>query len=121
MGCSHRRCAALPPNLRDAFCIFWDGTGSTSVRRMQGGAPSPITIDPDYPPAARVEIAMINRNLTIAASILFAVHYACGPAKAASESERLAAQLEQISAPPKLRMMTGAFSNNSLARSAGLL
>jgi hypothetical protein len=43
-----------------------------------------------------VEIAMINRNLTIAASILFAVHYACGPAKAASESERLTAQLEQI-------------------------
>ena len=39
---------------------------------------------------------MINRNLTIAASILFAVHYACGLAKAASESERLAAQLEQI-------------------------
>ena len=39
----------FPPNLRDAFCIFWNGTGSTSVRRMQGGAPSPITIDPDYP------------------------------------------------------------------------
>ena len=39
---------------------------------------------------------MINRNLTIAASILFTVSYACGPAKAASEAERLAAQLEQI-------------------------
>ena len=82
----------FPPNLRDAFCICWNGTGSTSVRHMQGGAPSPITIDPDYPR----EITLINRNLTIAASILFAVHYACGPAKAASESERLAAQLEQI-------------------------
>ena len=57
------------------------------------GEPGPGS---SFPPAARVEIAMINRNLTIAASILFAVHSACGPAKAASESERLAAQLEQI-------------------------
>ena len=39
---------------------------------------------------------MINRNLAIAASVVFAVSYACGPAEAASETERLAAQLEQI-------------------------
>ena len=96
MGCSHRRCAAFSPYLRDALYIFFGWNrfhlGASYSRRC----PPPITIDPDYPAAARVEVAMINRNLTIAASILFAVHYACGPAKAASESERLAAQLEQI-------------------------
>ena len=50
----------------------------------------PITIDPDYP--RRCD----KHNLATAASIAFAVSYACGPAEAASETERLAAQLERI-------------------------
>ena len=91
---------ALPPNLRGALYIFWNGTGSTSVRRMQGGAHLrgahlQYQLTRTTPNCACGKL-MINRNLTIAASILFAVHYACGLAKAASESERLAAQLEQI-------------------------
>jgi hypothetical protein len=52
-------------------------------------------MNPDSP-TARVEIAMATRNLTMAASILFAISYAGGPTNAASEAERMVVQLEQI-------------------------
>ena len=39
---------------------------------------------------------MTNRKLIIAACALFAICYACRPATAVSEAEKVAAQLEQI-------------------------